>query len=61
LMRGTEGRTALAALLAAQHADPCHPVASERVLEQRFPGGIEALATTWAAFMRNPPDDIQAY
>jgi hypothetical protein len=61
LMRSTEGRIALAALLAAQHADPCRPVASESVFEQRFPGGIEVLATTWAAFMRNPPDDIQAY
>jgi len=61
LMRSAEGRGALAALLGAQHADPCRPVASESVFEQRFPGGIEALATTWTAFMRNPPDDIQAY
>jgi len=61
LMRSTEGRTALSALLTAQRADPCHPVASENVFEQHFPGGVDALSTTWAAFMRNPPDDIQAY
>jgi len=61
LMRSPDGRTALSALLAAQRADPCHPVASENVFEQHFPGGVEALSTTWAAFMRNPPDDIQAY
>ncbi|HEY0230050.1 MAG TPA: hypothetical protein VGC55_02260, partial [Dokdonella sp.] len=61
LMRNAEGRGALGALLAAQRADPCHPVASENVFEQHFRGGIDALSTTWAAFMRNPPDDIQAY
>ncbi len=61
LMRSTDGRTALSALLAAQRADPCHPIASENVFEQHFPGGIEALSTAWTAFMRNPPDDIQAY
>ncbi|HEY0179692.1 MAG TPA: DUF4124 domain-containing protein [Dokdonella sp.] len=61
LMRGAPGRTALAAVLTAQQADPCRPVAAEAVLEGRYPGGLSALATEWADFMRSPPTDIRAY
>lgn len=61
LMRGADGRAALSAVLAAQHADPCRPVAAESVLDRRYPGGLQALSAAWGSFMRNPPDDIQAY
>ncbi|MEP7042048.1 MAG: DUF4124 domain-containing protein [Dokdonella sp.] len=61
LMRGTDGRVALSAALAAQRVDPCRPIASERVFETHFPGGLQAVSTGWVGFMRNPPDDIQAY
>lgn len=61
LMRDAPGRAALAAVLAQQHADPCRSVAAENVLEQHYPAGLSALATTWAAFMRSPPAAIQAY
>lgn len=61
LMRDAPGRAALAAVLAVQQADPCRTVAVERVLDARYPGGLRALATAWAGFMRNPPEGIQAY
>jgi hypothetical protein len=61
LMRDAEGRAALAAVLAAQHADPCRPVAVESVLDAHYPGGLSALATAWADFMRAPPVAVQAY
>lgn len=61
LMRDAAGRAALAAVLGAQHADPCRPVAVENVLDARYPGGLPALAAAWAAFMRSPPAAIQAY
>lgn len=61
LMRDAPGRAALAAVLAAQHADPCRAVAAEKVLDTHFPRGLPALAAAWAAFMRSPPAAIQAY
>ena len=61
LMRDAPGRASLAAVLAAQHADPCRSVAAENVLDSRFPGGLPALGLAWAAFMRAPPAGIQAY
>jgi hypothetical protein len=61
LIRSAEGRAALAAAIAAQHADPCRPLPLEGVLDQRYPGGLGALATAWTAFMRDPPDSVQAY
>lgn len=61
LMRDAPGRAALAAVLSAQHADPCRSVAAENVLDSRYPGGLPALAGAWAAFMRSPPSGIQAY
>ncbi len=61
LMRDAAGRAALAAVLAMQHADPCRSVAVENLLDTRYPGGLPALATAWAAFMRSPPAAIQAY
>lgn len=61
LMRDAEGRAALAAVLAAQHADPCRPVAVESVLDAHYPGGLSALATAWTAFMRAPNTAAQAY
>lgn len=61
LMHGAEGRAILAAILAAQRADPCRPVAAETLLHRRYPGGLAGLAQAWTAFMRDPPADIQAY
>jgi len=61
LMREASGRTVLAAVLAAQRDDPCRPVAAEGVFEERYPGGLRALAAHWADFMRSPPAAIQAY
>lgn len=61
LMRDAPGRKALAAVLAAQRADACRPVATERVLAVEYPGGLPALAEAWSAFMRQPPADIRAY
>jgi hypothetical protein len=61
LMRDASGRAALAAVLAAQHADPCRPVGAENVLDAKYPGGLSGLASAWAAFMRAPPAAVQAY
>lgn len=61
LMRGEPERSALAAILARQRMAPCVPVSSERILEERYPGGLHALATDWATSMRNPSDAIRTY
>ena len=61
LMQSATSRVALAAVLAEQRANPCRPVASERILEQRYPGGLHALSSAWAGFMRSPPGGSQAY
>ena len=61
LMQGGEGRAALGAVLAAQRTDPCRPIAAERVLDTHYRGGLPALATAWAAFMRAPPQFVQAW
>ena len=51
----------LSALVTAQRADPCQPVAAEKLLDAHAHGGLRGLAQRWAAFMRDPPADIQAY
>ncbi|MBO9663089.1 DUF4124 domain-containing protein [Dokdonella sp.] len=61
LMRDAPGRAALADVLARQRADPCRAVAAERILDERYPGGLSALAGAWSGFMRDPPGDIRAY
>lgn len=61
LMRGVEGRRALAAVLHAQQAAPCSPVAVESILQREYPGGLAALATAWAGAMRDPAVDVRAY
>lgn len=61
LMRDAPGRAALAELLARQRADPCRAVAAEQILQERYPGGLAALAAAWAGFMRDPPGDVRAY
>jgi len=60
LMRDADGRAALAAVLAAQHAQPCRMIAAETLLA-RFPGGLAGLARAWSGFMRDPPTDVRAY
>lgn len=61
LMRSASERATLAAVLAEQRADPCQPVAVEKVLDRRYAGGLRALSTAWAGFMRDPPAGIQSY
>jgi hypothetical protein len=61
LMRGGEATAALRAVLAAQRAEPCVALAPETLLEARYPGGLAALATDWAAFLRDPPQSVRAY
>lgn len=61
LMGEAPGRAALAAVLAEERADPCVPVAAERTLDRRYPGGLRGLSKAWADFMRDPPTGIQAY
>lgn len=61
LMQDKPGRDTLAAVLAAQRAEPCRPVAVERVLDARYAGGLSALAAKWAQFMRAPSTAVQAY
>lgn len=60
LMRDLAGGD-LSALVTAQRADPCRPVAAEKVLDAHAHGGLHGLAQRWVAFMRDPPADIQAY
>lgn len=61
LMGSAPGRATLTGLLAAQVAQPCAPVASERWLDEHHPGGLAALARDWAAFMRSPPTEVRTY
>ena len=61
LMRSAEGRHALGAVLRAQQATPCSPVAVESILQREYPGGLAALATAWAGAMRDPAVDVRAY
>lgn len=61
LMGNPDGRQALGAVLAAQRSAPCRPIASERLLDERYPGGLAKLATDWAGWLRDPPRTVQAY
>lgn len=61
LLSDPGGIAALHEVLARQHADPCTPVAAETVLDQRYPGGLAALATQWARFLHDPPASVRAY
>ncbi|MEO7875138.1 MAG: DUF4124 domain-containing protein [Dokdonella sp.] len=61
LMRGAPERAALSAILQRQRMAPCVPVSTERILDERYPGGLAALTTDWLTFMRNPSDAIRTY
>ena len=61
LMRDAPGTAALHEVLMRQRAEPCVPVAVESVLDERYPGGLEALAGDWAAFLRDAPTSVRAY
>ncbi len=61
LMGDAQGRATLSALLAAQARTPCEPIAVEQWLDRSHPGGLAALAVSWARFMRQPPSDVRAY
>ncbi len=61
LMQSQPGRAALSAVLAAQRDTPCVSVKAEKILQAHYPGGLVAMATSWAAWMRDPPTTVQAY
>jgi hypothetical protein len=61
LMQTPAGRTALAAVLAAQRKQPCSPIRAENILDSDYPGGLDAMAATWAAWLRDPPSSVQAF
>jgi hypothetical protein len=61
LMRDPGAIAAMREVLLRQQEQPCAPVAAERVLDGRYPGGLGTLAADWAAFLRDPPDSVRAY
>ena len=61
LMEHAPGQHALAEILASQRRQPCQPVAAESVLQARYPGGLAALATDWAAWLDDPPHSVRSY
>ena len=61
LMRTAPGRAALGAVLESQREAPCLPVKVEKILDARYPGGLIMLAASWAAWLGDPPKDVQAY
>jgi hypothetical protein len=61
LMRDPERTEALHEVLTRQRAEPCVPVSVEAVLDERYPGGLEALAGDWTAFLRDAPATVRAY
>ena len=61
LMGNPDGRQALGAVLSAQRSAPCRPIASERLLDEHYPGGLVKLARDWAGWLRDPPRTVQAY
>ncbi|MET0230534.1 MAG: DUF4124 domain-containing protein [Rhodanobacteraceae bacterium] len=61
LMQGGDATAALRELLVRQRADPCRPVPAESVIDEKYPGGLAALARDWTAFLRDPPASVRAY
>jgi len=61
LMRGGDATLALRELLVRQRADPCVPVPAETVIDEKYPGGLAALARDWTAFLHDAPASIRAY
>jgi HAMP domain-containing protein len=61
LMQTPSGRIALSAVLAAQRKQPCTPIQAEAILDSDYPGGLDAMAMAWAAWLRAPPSSVQAF
>jgi hypothetical protein len=61
LMQTPAGRTALAAVLAAQRKEPCSTIRAESILDSGYPGGLDAMAAAWATWLRDPPSTVQAF
>lgn len=61
LMQGGPRTAALREVLVRQQAEPCVPVAAETILDRTYPGGLAALASDWAGFLRDPPAGVRAY
>ena len=61
LMDSGPGRTALAAVLAAQRGQPCLPVKAEAILDSRYPGGLAALTRDWVAWLGAPPHSVRSW
>ncbi len=51
LIESDSGRLALGQLLARQAEQPCEPVAAAELLTELYPGGLDALARAWAAYL----------
>ncbi|MBN8480709.1 MAG: DUF4124 domain-containing protein [Xanthomonadales bacterium] len=61
LMADAQGRAALAAVLAAQRADSCIGVDVARLLDSRYPGGLDRLAADWSHWLREAPAAVHAF
>ena len=61
LFAQAEGRAAMAAVLAAQRADSCVGVDVARLLDSRYPGGLDRLAADWSHWLREAPAAVHAF
>jgi hypothetical protein len=61
LMRGSAEIAALHEVLIRQRAEPCVPIQAEKILDERYPGGLGALARDWATLLREPPSSVRSY
>lgn len=61
LMQDAPGRAALARLLKQQYAEPCTPIAAERVFAAAYPGGLKQLASDWQHWMQASPANVHAF
>ena len=61
LMQEAPGRAALAELLRQQYAEPCAPIAAERVFAATYPGGLNQLASDWQRWMQAPTANVHAF
>ncbi len=51
LLATTHGRETLGRVLASQAEQPCQPIAAAELLDELYPGGLDALAQAWAAHL----------
>lgn len=61
MMQEASGRAALAELLKQQYAQPCAPIAAERVFAASYRGGLNQLANDWQRWMQAPTANVHAF